>query len=244
MSEPAYYARLDFNAPMSGARADALAASLAARRPRRVVDIGCGWAEFLLRVAAAAADAKALGVDSDDKLIERGRANARERGLSERVELRAADGTEPLEPADLVICVGSDHVFGDQCAALRALYPLVVPGGVLFFGSGFWQRPPSPEEAAGLGAVPEDLGSLADLVDRCTDAGFRPLDIATASEDEWNAFESGFLSDREEWLVTNPSAPAAPDWREQADAHRTGWLRGYRGVLGWAILTLGRPSSP
>jgi hypothetical protein len=159
------------------------------------------------------------------------------------VRLVAVDGNRPVDPADVVLCVGSDHVYGNQADALAALRPNVVPEGVLFFGTGYWQRPPTDDEATGLGATPDELRDLAGLVDLAIAAGFRPLDIQTANQDEWNAFESGYLSDWEEWLVRNPSAPDAEEVRAAADRHRTGWLRGYRNVLGFAYLTLGVPAT-
>ena len=36
--------------------------------------------------------------------------------------------------------------------------------------------------------------------------------------------------------------PDAADVRAQSDRHRTEWLRGWRNVLGFAYLTLGRPA--
>jgi SAM-dependent methyltransferase len=234
-----YYDHLDFNSPLSGARADSIAAALARRRPATVVDLGCGWAELLLRVLAAAPDARGIGIDSDDRLIARGRDNALARGLADRMELRAHDAATPVDPADALICVGADHAFGTQDDALAALHKLVRPGGVLLLGTGYWQHPPTAEEAAGLDATPDDLPDLATLVDKGIAAGFRPLDIQTANEDEWNAFESGYLADLEERVMVEPSAEKAC---AEADAHRDGWLRGYRGVLGFAYLTLGVPS--
>lgn len=236
---PGYYDHLQFNSPLSGARADGLATALARRSPATVLDLGCGWAELLLRVLAAAPDARGVGIDSDERLISRGRRSAAERGLAERAELRAHDAAEPVAAADAVLCIGSDHVFGTQDDALAALWRLVRPGGVLLFGTGYWQRPPTAQEAAGLGATPDELPDLATLVDMTTSAGFRVLDLQTANEDEWNAFESGYLADFEEALMTDPSAD---DLRTRADEHRQGWLRGYRGVLGFAYLTLGVPS--
>jgi SAM-dependent methyltransferase len=240
-TRPAYYANLDFISPLSGGRADAIAQALAARRPATVLDIGCGFAELLLRVVAATADATGLGVDSDEVLVARGRATAADRGLADRVRLIASEGNVPLEAADVVICIGADHVYGNQGEALAALHGNVRPGGVLLFGSGYWQRPPTDQEAAGLGATPEELVELADLVDLAVAHGYRPLDIHTANEDEWNAFESGYLSDWEDWLQHNPDAPEAAELRDKADQHRAGWLRGYRNVLGFAYLTLGVP---
>ena len=190
----------------------------------------------------AAPGATGRGVDSDERLIARGRTNAKSRNLSDRVELVAGDASAASGPADVVINIGAEQVYGDQQMALTQLATLVRPGGVVLFGSGFWQRPPTVDEAAALGASPEDQQDLGGLVELAIGAGLRPLDIQTANEDEWNAFESGYLADWEEWLVRNPDDPAAPTRRADADRHRTEWLRGYRGVLGFAYLTLGAPA--
>ena len=243
MTAPGYYDHLVFNAPLSVARADALAGSIARRAPRTVLDIGCGWAELLLRIVAAAPTAAGLGVDTDERLLARGAAQAERCGVADRVRLVASDGASLAEPADAVVCVGADHVFGDQRAALDALRALVHPGGVLLFGTGYWQRTPSAAEGASFGATVAELGSLGELVDACVAAGYRALDVQTANEDEWNAFESGFLADWEEAVLAAPEATDAPQWRAAADAHRAGWLHGYRGVLGFAYLLLGVPAA-
>lgn len=197
----------------------------------------------MLRVLSAAPDARGRGIDSDEQLIARARENAVARGLSERVELVAGSAASASDRADVILNIGAEHVYGDQQTALRRLASLVRPGGVVLFGSGFWQRPPTVDEAAALGATPDDQRDLAGLVDLAVSEGLRPLDIQTANEDEWNAFESGYLADWEEWLARNPDDPAAPARRADADRHRTGWLRGYRGVLGFAYLTLAAPAA-
>jgi SAM-dependent methyltransferase len=242
VTAPGYYEHLQFNAPLSDARADALAAAVAARAPRTVLDIGCGWAELLLRILAAAPDATGTGVDSDERLLARGRARAEQLGVAARAQLVATDGASPQEAADAVVCIGSDHVFGDQRAALESLRKLVRPGGVLLVGTGFWQRPPTPDQAGALGATVDEFGSLGELVDFAVATGYRPLQVQTANEDEWNAFESGYLADWEEAIVAvPPDAAEAAEWRTRADTHRTQWLSGYRGVLGFAYLLLGVP---
>ena len=131
-------------------------------------------------------------------------------------------------------------MFGTQDDALAALHPLVRPGGVLLFGTGYWQRPPTveprpPDSARRRTSCPTSRRWST----RCVAAGFRLLDLQTANEDEWNAFESGYLADLEEFAHDDPSAEQR---RAEADEHRAGWLRGYRGVLGFAYLTLGVPS--
>lgn len=242
--QPGHYEWLEFNAPLSSARADAIARELAAGRPCTILDLGCGWGELLLRTVAASPDANGLGVDTAGPGIARGRANAAARGLDGRVAFVEGDCAAPRDRADVVICVGSDHAFGDQSAALAALGGYLSPGGRLLFGSGFWRNPPSAERAAALEMTPESLPDLAGLVEIAIEQGFRPLTIQSANHDEWEQFESGYLADSEQWLLTYGDHPDADSVRAKADLHRTEWLRGYGGVLGFAYLTLGRPAVP
>ncbi len=237
---PGTYEFLDFNAPLSDARANALARSLAASSPGTVLDVGCGWGELLLRVLAAAPRATGVGVDSNPALLARGRDNAGARELSSRIRFVQAEAISVREPADVVLCVGSDHAFGDQATALQALFDRTAPGGRLLFGSGFWTRPPTQAQAESVGLTPESLTDLAGLVDAAIGAGFRPLFVQTANQDEWEHFESGFLADWEEWLHSYGDTDRAGEIRALADTHRNEWLHGWGDVLGFAYLTLGR----
>ncbi|WP_020579335.1 SAM-dependent methyltransferase [Actinopolymorpha alba] len=240
---PGYYEFLDFNAPLSDARAESIAGTIASGQPARIVDLGCGWGELLLRALAMAPTATGWGVDSDAETIKRGRANASNRGLADRVTFTVADLSAMPEPADAVICVGADHAFGDQREAMRSLHSTVRPGGRLLLGTGFWEHPPTVAQAASVGMAPDSLHDLAGLVDLAIQAGFRPLSVQTASRDEWEQFESGYLADWESWLISYGHTPGADDIRRMADKHRNEWLRGYREVLGFAYLMLARPFS-
>lgn len=148
-------------------------------------------------------------------------------------------GGEVTEPAVIVLCIGSSHVFGDsQAEALAALKPLVRPGGRLVLGEGTWEvRGPTEPDLVWDDVVA--LPSVAGLTDVAVEAGFRPLWVETANEDELFAFESGYLADLEEWLLHHDDA----DVRARADEHRTRWLHGYRNAFGFAYLTLGVPQT-
>jgi SAM-dependent methyltransferase len=237
---PGYYEFLDFNAPLSGARADSIASTLARARPSSALDIGCGWAELLLRILSASKTTTGVGIDTDGVVLERARRNARQRGLHDRI--RFVEGVAPTEaePVDLVLCVGSDHSYRDQRHALQVLRRLTNPGGRVLWGTMFWETPPTQEQARAAGIEPDALPDLDGLVDLATNAGFRPLWTQTANRDEWESFESGYLADWEEWLHRYGEQAAATEIRQKADGHRKGWLAGYRNVLGFAYLTLGR----
>ncbi|GGR95605.1 SAM-dependent methyltransferase [Streptomyces aureoverticillatus] len=213
-----------------------------------VLDLGCGWGELLLRVLEAAPAATGVGVDLNTEDLARGRADADARGLGGRVEFVAESATDSARgPADVVLCLGSAQALRPADArpphtaeALRALRRLVAPGGRVVLGEGFWQRTPTPAELAAMwpDADADEYLRLGDLADAAVAAGFRPLWVETASEEEWEEFESGYLADTEEWLAAHPGHPEAAALRERADRHRATYLRGYRGVLGLAYLTL------
>ncbi|WP_367137658.1 cyclopropane-fatty-acyl-phospholipid synthase family protein [Saccharothrix sp. HUAS TT1] len=234
------HALLDFNSPLSDAKAYDLIGGLHLRPGERVVDYGCGWAELLLRAVEHEPNARGLGVDSDDYAINRGRANVEARGLSSRVELHLADVTTwETAPADVAVSMGASHAWGGTKGTLEAMHARIRPGGTLLLGDGFWERPPSPKGIEVFGA--DEFGALPDLVDLAMACGYRLLSLATATLDEWDSFESRWCASRERWLLANPDHPQAADVRAIVDDHRDGWLKGYRTEFGFAYLTLARP---
>jgi SAM-dependent methyltransferase len=218
--------------------------NLAAADPGVVVDFGCGLGAMLRRIAVAAPRARCLGVDIDAELLLLARKATAEAGLEDRVSFAEVDaaGWEG-ETSDLAVCIGASHAWGSTAAALAALAELVAPGGRVLFADGFWERQPTGADLASMweGTTAKDWTDLAGLVDLAIAAGLRPLRVEAVERSEWDDFESGFLADMESWLVEHPGDPRASEIRARADAHRGYWLRGHRGLLGFAYLTLGRP---
>ena len=244
---PPRYTRLTFHGPLSEARAARLVSRLARTSPATVLDLGCGWGELLLRILDAVPGAVGTGIDLSRADLDRGQGNAATRGLADRVAFieESAVGTA-RGPADLVLCVGYSHVLSDAkpprhtVDALHALRRLVNPGGRVLLGEGFWEHPPSPAEVAAMwpGMTARDHYDLAGLVDLAISAGFRPEWIETADLDEWDDFESGVGADVEGWLAAHQGHPQAAAIRQRADDRLSIWLRGSRGRLGLAYLTL------
>ncbi|MEM9564962.1 MAG: methyltransferase [Actinomycetota bacterium] len=229
-----YYAWLEFNSPMTDETADRLVASLAADAPTRILDIGCGWGELLLRLLDACPRATAHGIDHDDALIERASSNATARRLRDRVTFSSQ--LADAKPADLVLVVGAEHAIGTFDEALTELATLVEPGGRLLLGTGFWEGAPSNAQVEMFGPLPR----LDELVAGTAAAGWRPLDLQVATAADWDRFEFGYLRDWEQAVMAGTDVEAADEARSAADAHR-GEYFARRGVLGFAYLTLGRP---
>ncbi|MFC7341837.1 SAM-dependent methyltransferase [Saccharopolyspora griseoalba] len=228
------HADLDFNAPLSTARAAELVASLEPAPGAEAVDLGCGWGELLLQLLAAYPRVRGVGVDLDAAELDRGRRNAEARGLADRVRFVMADAARWSGAAEAVIAVGSSHAWDGADRALSALRGLLRPGGRVLFGEGF-REGPLPQHFD----VPLSLAELVELAER---RGFRVLKLSTANSDEWDDFESRWCGALEKWLLANPDAPERCEVRELVDEHRSTWLREVRGALGFAYLVLARES--
>jgi SAM-dependent methyltransferase len=248
---PPSYDALTFLAPLSEQRADALVTWLAAGLAGggTVLDVGCGWGELLLRVAAAAPSAHATGVDLDDAALDEARRRAVRRGLDERVELVAGDGSKTGPVAvDALIAVGVTQVWGPPVEdgeplayadALRAIRRRVRRGARVLYADGIWSHTPTAEAAAPLSGRLDEFVSLPVLAEIAAANGFGLVGVSEATLDEWDAFESGFNAGRATWLSTHdPDHPDAEEVRTRAARQRAAYLRGYRGVLGMAYLQL------
>lgn len=237
---------LSFGSPLSGERAARLTAELAARRPGTVLDLGCGWGELLLRIVAATPGARGTGIDNDGPDIKRGQENAAGRGLAGRVTFIEGPAAGHINgtTADLVLSIGAWHAISSTIPeALNTLRTLVNPGGRLLFAAEFWERLPTDAELGRMwpGISSDDYTDITGLVDLAIARGFRPLCIESVTRGEWEEFESGIAADREQWLLAHPGHPRADEVRAQLDKSRAFWLRGHRGILGFAYLTLGVP---
>jgi len=239
---------LTFLAPLSEARATRLVAFLAEEPPSTVLDVGCGWAELLLRVLQAAPGARGLGLDLDEESLGGAREHAVRRGLADRVGFEARDARTVAGRYDAVTCIGASQIWGpgareaqplDYAAALTALRALLPHGGRLVYGEGIWSAPPSPAATAPLSGRDDEYVAMGALVDLAEAHGFAVVAAHEADRDEWDAFESGFTARYARWLTEHePDHPDADEVRGLAARQHAAYFGGYRGILGLAYLQL------
>ncbi|RAJ70129.1 hypothetical protein K378_01291 [Streptomyces sp. Amel2xB2] len=108
----------------------------------------------------------------------------------------------------------------------------------MLVGEGFWECAPSPAAPAGLGASAGEFDDLATTVDRVTADGWTPVHAHVSTPGEWDDYEWSWTGSLSRWALDNPQHPDSADALEAAAAHRQGWLRGYRGTLGFVTLLL------
>ncbi len=96
----------------------------------RVADLGCGTGASTTALARAFPNSSFTGFDIISDFIQRGRAEATERGLS-NVAFEGRDAAElPIEPPyDVVFALDAIHDLPDPAGVLRRVREALVPGG-------------------------------------------------------------------------------------------------------------------
>ncbi|WP_216323850.1 bifunctional demethylmenaquinone methyltransferase/2-methoxy-6-polyprenyl-1,4-benzoquinol methylase UbiE [Deinococcus aestuarii] len=100
--------------------------------PSRILDVATGTADFALELAARAPGAEVVGSDFVPQMLEIGRAKARARGLTVRLEegdalkLPYPDGS-----FDAVTCAFGFRNFADYSRGLTEMWRVLSPGGRL-----------------------------------------------------------------------------------------------------------------
>jgi SAM-dependent methyltransferase len=217
--------------PLSEAALDETIALLEPPPGGRVLDVACGRAEVLRRVAERF-EVEATGYDSDAALIESGPPG---------LELLVRD-TPPPGRFDVVLCIAASHALGAFPDALGALRELVRPGGELLLGEGYWRLPPSSEYLDALGgASADELPDYSGLMRAAEQNGLTPLHSSVASEADWDRYEWRLILNAERWAATNPDDPGADVLRERARSARERMtMPGGRETLGFALVLLRR----
>lgn len=197
----------------------------------RVLDVACGRAEVLRRVAERW-PIEATGYDSDAALIDSGPS-----GLN--LEVR---DSPPPGPFDLVICIASSHALGGWPDALEGLRELTEPGGQVLLGEGYWRRPPSDEYVEALGgASADELPDYSGLMHAAEEAGLTPLHSSVASEKDWDRYEWRLILNAERWAAENPGDSSGDVLLERARSARERiTMPGGRETLGFALTLLRR----
>jgi hypothetical protein len=104
----------------------------------------------------------------------------------------------------------------------------VRPGGYVAVGEVYLRAEPRD-------GGDEGFASLAETVRRFERAGPPVTTLITASEQDWDAYESLHWASLEEWLAENADDPGAAEIRSEHERWKSRYLEHGREVDGWAI---------
>lgn len=226
--------------PLSAASVDRLLTSTPLAPGARVLDLGCGRGSWLLRLLELHSEASGVGVDLAPVLVEQAREDAERRGLADRFQGVVSDAAEfSVEEAfDLVLYLGLSNVLGGFDKSLRRLRSAVAPGGYLLMGEAFWQQPPTQGAMNALGVEADDYHELDVLLSKVSAAGWAPVHVYVSTPPEWDDFMWACVRGLTNWGLSDEDPAARAGVLRYMTDYRDGWLRGYRGVLGYVSLVL------
>ncbi|MEV5278757.1 class I SAM-dependent methyltransferase [Streptomyces sp. NPDC051994] len=213
----------------------------------RLLDLGCAEAEWLVRALDGRPALRADGVDINETALAKARTAIDAAGLADRVRLHTVDAREfappQADPYDVVLCIGATHAFGGLLPTLEAARRHLAPGGSVLVGEGFLDGEVN-ETMREAGFASDEYPDLAGTFDQVTGAGWVPVNAHVSSQEEWDAYEFSWTGSLASWALDHPEHPDAAEALKVADEHRTGYVRGYRGVLGFVTLELRAGAAP
>ncbi|MFD9308049.1 SAM-dependent methyltransferase [Streptomyces sp. NPDC060048] len=210
------------------------------RGDERVLDLGCGGGEWLLRALATRPHLRAEGVDISEDALAEARQAASRAGVQERLVLhrRPAADFVSAQSFGLVLSVGATHAFGGLLPTLAAAREHLAPGGRVLIGEGFWDRTPSQEAVEMLG----ELTDLATTVDRVVADGWTPVYGHVSTRRELDDYEWACWGSLASWALDHPGDPDSAHALATATTRRAEWLSAYRDAWGFVSLVLRQTS--
>jgi SAM-dependent methyltransferase len=223
--------------PISPARMEELMGLLDLPPRAQVLDLGCGRAELLVRLAERYGIV-GVGIDKSPYAIKRAREEAHRRPSDGQLVFFHPDGADYFAPPgtfDLAMCLGATWMFQGHRGTLQALARFVRPGGLVMVGQPYWIHRPAPEYLAAISEAEDVYGTHAENMLAGEHEGLAPLYALVSSHDDWDRYEGLQWRATARFAAANPEDPDLVELLSRVGAGRAAYLKWGRDSLGWAI---------
>ncbi len=202
----------------------------------KVLDIACGKAEFLVRMAEQRG-ISGIGVDISTWYIKEALKNKAERCPDADltfIEMNAADYS-PGGEFDMVSCLGASWIWNGHDGTLKALVSMTKPGGWVLAGEPYWIKEPDPAYLESTGMKKKDFGTHYENSIAGERYGLELLYTMCSSSDDWDRYEGLQWQAAQNYAGANPDDPDNAELLEKVGKTKTEYLRWGRDCLGWAV---------
>ncbi|MFZ1947883.1 MAG: class I SAM-dependent methyltransferase [bacterium] len=208
-----------------------------------VVDIACGKAEFLIRLAEAYG-VRCTGIDISPHCINDAGARLKARVPGANVTFMKMNGAD-FRPDEqhrfsLASCIGASWIFNGHAGTLDALVSMTEPGGWVITGEPFWLREPPEDYLKASGETREGFGTHFSNVETGERRGLDLVHTFVSAQDDWDRYEGLQWYATAEYARTHPDDPDLPELLQRVAKNKAVYLQWGRDTLGWAIYVFRR----
>lgn len=228
---------LAFCSPISASNVEHVIDRIPMQPGARVLDVGCGKGEVLLRIAARC-QVKATGIDDSSYFLQEAHEEIAARAPGADIALREiafAHFDAVPNSYDVVVCVRSAELFGSYESALQTLKALVKPGGYLMVGARYWKQPPTDDHRAAFGPSAQSIYDYAGTIQIGASEGLTPRYVAVSSVADWDHYRWSHVNALERYAVEHSDDLMASAMLQKSRMIRDRYLAYERDVMGFGL---------
>jgi SAM-dependent methyltransferase len=173
----------------------------------RVIDVGCGKGEMLIRLAKKY-DIKGLGIDKSPYCIRVAEKRKGQRIPHADLKFLEMDGVDYKphggESSDLAMCIGATWIYGGYRKTVRAPGGMTKSSGFVLVGEPFWRKNPPHEYLQSQGLSADSFDTHHGNVRTGESEGLRAVSTLVSSEEDWDRSEGLHWSAAAEYALAHP----------------------------------------
>ena len=230
--------------PTSITKLEELIGLLRLEQGSTVLDIACGKAEMLVRLAEAY-DIHGVGVDLSPYAVRDAEELKRKRVPNSNLEFVNMNGAdfhkENTKKFDLSMCIGASWIYDGHRGTVRAMNDMTRPGGIVMVGEPFFTQEPSDEYLAAEDFSRDDFSTHYGNVQIGEEEGLTPIYTMVSNQDDWDRYETLQWHAVDEFARHNPDDPDLSEIQTRHAKGREIYLKWGREGFGWAIYLFRKP---
>ena len=229
--------------PMRSSKLDRFCEVLDLPQEGRVLDVGCGKGEFLLRLNRLY-NISGIGIDKSPYCVNDCITNKEARAPDSNLEFLLMDAADykTCEQFDLTCCMGASWIYGGIKGTLKALKHMTKPGGLIVAGEPYWIKEPSEAYLKADEMEKEVFHTHMENVVMGDDFGLTCGYTLASDHEDWDYYESLHWWSASLYVDSNPDDADNVEILENAKKNREIYLRWARDTLGWCLYVYRKPA--